>query len=669
MYLREVNRFRFKNMRFTKLSHERRKAKRNYCAQLCAFDIETTNIDSCRQNAMYIWQFQFGLDWTIYGRTWEEFKTFINKVNNLIPEDCYAVVLVHNLSYEWQYLKSVLPIDEVFAMDDRKILYFRSGRLEFRCTYIHSNMSLEKYLEKLNVKSKKVKGFDYDKKRYFFTPLDKFELQYCVNDVRGLVQAYTKEMELDGDTLYTIPYTSTGYARREAKKALRGYQKYIKPMLPDLEVFQALRQAYRGGNTHAHRHNANRIIQATDARPLCSWDISSSYPAAMLTGLFPKKFTRKAPSCFEREYLDDKACLMKIRLINVRLRDNDYGAPYISKDKCTYLKLKQAEDEAGRLIKNYGIDNGRVMCAEMLELYCTEIDFEITYHEYDFDYQVLELWTASKAPLPDKFKQLIMEMYTTKTQLKGGDKYTYDKYKNLINSLYGMMVQNPCKPTYKFENGVMVLEADDMEQLIKEYNEYGWLPYQWGVYVCAIARRNLALALHSIPFEDMLYIDTDSVKFIGNHDDVFERINKTLRREEYSAVDKYGKRHYIGVYEKEKNMLRFCTMGAKKYCYEDMKGNLHITISGVNKEKGAEELGQIENFHENFTFYKAGGLCSLYNDFPEVTSVTIEGHEVNIISNVALYPSTYELGLSEDYSRLLNFLCNVDIRYVLHYER
>ena len=115
--------------------------------------------------------------------------------------------------------------------------------------------------------------------------------------------------------------------------------------------------------------------------------------------------------------------------------------------------------------------------------------------------------------------------------------------------------------------------------------------------------------------------------------------------------------------------LRFSTMGAKKYCYEDMNGKLHITISGVAKEKGAEELGVIENFHEGFIFYEAGGLNSYYNDFPDVSSVEIEGHEIPIISNIALYPSTYELGLSEDYSRLLNFLANVDIRYALHYER
>lgn len=173
----------------------------------------------------------------------------------------------------------------------------------------------------------------------------------------------------------------------------------------------------------------------------------------------------------------------------------------------------------------------------------------------------------------------------------------------------------------------------------------------------------------SIPFDNMLYIDTDSIKFIGNYDHIFEKINNSLRHDEYSALDTKGVRHYLGVFEKEQNMKRFSTMGAKKYCYEDMQGKLHITISGVNKRLGAQELGSIENFKEGFIFRKAGGLTSVYNDNPDITSVKIKGHTVPIISNVALFPSTYELGLTPEYSRLINFLANVDIRYALHYER
>ena len=251
MYAREVNRFKMKHAAFHPLDKKGKHSKIRYCQELCAFDIETTNIDKYKQSIMYIWQFQYNDHWTIYGRTWDSFRTFMEALADKVPKNHYVVVLVHNLSFEWQWLKSVLPVDDVFAMDDRKILYFRSGCFEFRCTYLHSNMRLEKYLEKMDVKSKKIKGFDYKKKRYPWTPLDRQELLYAFNDVRGLVQAYKEEMRRDGDDLYSVPYTSTGYVRRLAKKAIGPYRRYIKDMLPDVEVFNALRRSFRSWWQHA----------------------------------------------------------------------------------------------------------------------------------------------------------------------------------------------------------------------------------------------------------------------------------------------------------------------------------------------------------------------------------------------------------------------------------
>ena len=139
--------------------------------------------------------------------------------------------------------------------------------------------------------------------------------------------------------------------------------------------------------------------------------------------------------------------------------------------------------------------------------------------------------------------------------------------------------------------------------------------------------------------------------------------------EELSALDIKGKRHYIGIYEYEDRYKRFATLGAKKYVYEDSKGELHVTISGVNKKEGAKELKKIENFKEGFIFEKAGGSMALYNDYPEVKEVEIEGHNIEVISNIALYPSSYTLGTTEEYKRLLRLLMSSDIRYSLHYER
>lgn len=654
-YLRRADKFRFENLKMEALPVKRRK-KDKYLNLLTAFDIETTNIDKYRQSVMYIWQMQLGEKWTVYGRTWKEFIDFINKLQDLIPDDCWLVCLVHNLSFEFQFLKSIISVDDVFAMDDRKILRMRSGRIEFRCTYLHSNMSLERYLIAMDVPDKKVKGFNYKKKRYSWTKLTKDEIHYCVNDVRGLVQAYSVEMLRDGDDLYTIPLTSTGYTRRRAKAALLSWRRFIKDWLPDLECFHALRKAFRGGDTHANRYNSNILIDSRKVGKIWSWDISSSYPAVMLTERFPKKFIKKPVDLFEIEYTHGKACLIHLRMYDVKLADERWGSPYIPKAKC-------------EMIHSYEIDNGRILSAEMIDMYVTEIDFEILSEEYTFRYEILELWTATKSYLPDSFRDLLMEMYTAKTQLKGVDDYMYGKEKNQFNASYGMSVQNPCKCNYEFRDGIMQLKDESLEDLIEEYHRTGWLPYQWGVWVTCYARAKLHAGLKIIKPDDFIYSDTDSIKCMGDYSAEFEKLNARYLNEEYSAVDPKGKRHYIGIFECEGWYRRFKTMGAKKYAYEDEEGQLHVTVSGVNKRLGAKELGKIENFKEGFVFRDAGGLSALYNDFPEIKQVRIQGHLQEITSNVALFPSTYTLGMAPDYEKLIYFLMNNDISSALHYER
>jgi len=376
----------------------------------------------------------------------------------------------------------------------------------------------------------------------------------------------------------------------------------------------------------------------------------------MLSELFPRKLIRQDPALFDIEYQAGKACLIRLYLEDVKLKNERWGSPYIPKAKC-------------EMVSNPQVDNGRILSADALEIYVTEIDMEILADEYDFRYKILELWTGTKSKLPDVFRNLLLHTYVEKTQLKGGDPYLYGKKKNLFNSYYGMTVQNPCKPNYEFKDGMMQLKDESLEDLMAQYQKSGWLPYQWGVWVTAYARRKLHAGLAIIEPDDFIYSDTDSIKCMGDYTDQFNDLNKKYLDEDLSALDPAGKRHYIGIYEYEESYLRFKTMGAKKYAYEDMDGKLHITVSGVNKKRGAEELKTLDRFKEGFIFRSGGGLAALYNDNPEITSVRIQGHTLPITSNVALFESTYTLGLSADYGKLIYWLMNNDIRSALHYER
>ena len=237
---------------------------------VCAFDIETTTvhykdeqvgkeIKPRYQTFMYIWQFQLSELVTVVGRTWKEFNYFIQRIVDCLGFNQWLVVYVHNLSYEFQFLKGVYPFkpEEVFAVERRKILKCTMyDHIEFRCSYLQTNMSLAEFTKKMGAYHQKLDGdlFDYKKQRYPWTTLSDYEMAYCTNDVQGLVEALTIEMKTDGDTLNTIPLTSTGYIRRDTKKAMRKVNHdWMVSIQPCYEVYKLLREAFRGGDTHANR--------------------------------------------------------------------------------------------------------------------------------------------------------------------------------------------------------------------------------------------------------------------------------------------------------------------------------------------------------------------------------------------------------------------------------
>lgn len=416
-----------------------------------------------------------------------------------------------------------------------------------------------------------------------------------------------------------------------------------------------LRETFRGGNVHASRWNANIVIEAKEGKPIMSYDISSSYPSVLLTEKFPRKFYPGRIENFGLYLKEDRACLFRINIFDLKLKDPYWGIPYLSKDKC-------------RHIFNGVYDNGRILKASSLDTTLTEIDFAIIIHEYEFDYEITELYTARKEKLSQKFRDLILKKYKDKTKLKGVDDYKYMKEKNKFNSLYGMTVQNPCKDEWQWNGTEMVRDdSKTYEQRVEEYQENGWLNYSTGVWTTAYARLKLERGIACIPSHAFLYSDTDSIKFIGDYSAEFEALNEEYKDEKLSETDVEGERHYLGIFEKEnkkKPILKFKTLGAKKYCYEDSDG-LHLTLSGVAKESGAAELQEIDNFSEGFVFHEGAGIESRYND--TTTYAEIDGRKLKITSNIYIGDSTYHLSLGKkgDYRRLLNYLSAVDIKHVI----
>ena len=394
---------------------------------ICAFDIETTRLEDVEQSIMYVWQFQIGDD-TIIGRTWDEFLTLLQELKEELSGD-YLLCFVHNLSYEFQFLRGVYPFteEEVFIIRDRKILKCEMYEaVEFRCSYLQTNMSLDEFTHRMGVKHAKT-SMDYNVKRYPWTPIDDIK-EYIVNDVAGLVEAMRVRIYGQGDNLYTVPLTSTGYVRREAKRAMRHYNRgRLLKQLPDPELYMMLREAFRGGNTHANRYYAGQII-----KDVLSYDRSSSYPDCQCNDKYPMGIWYKESSPDINYLLDNlmgrRAALFRICLVNVRLKDRSWGFPYLARDKC-------------RKIANGTWDNGRILSCDYCETTMTDVDLRILVAEYKFDDAwLLDLCHTRYGTLPEPLTNLTKEYYKKKTELKGvvGAELAYMRAKELLNSVYSM---------------------------------------------------------------------------------------------------------------------------------------------------------------------------------------------------------------------------------------
>ena len=617
------------------------------------FDIETSKIptddEGHYQAFMYIWQVCIEGN-VVFGRRWEELQEFMERVVNAykLSEEERVVVYVHNLSFEFQFIQDYFKFTDVFAMASRSILTAKTAHLEFRCSYKLSNMSLAKFIENTpnTLHYKGVDDLDYATVRTPDTELTEIEYGYCFNDVKGL---YECVMELlKEDNIATIPLTSTGYVRRDCRKAMNKNKDNRKMFLRSrltLLQYKLLRECFRGGNTASDRYLTNLILKIVG-----SYDLSSSYPFQMIAREYPlgKWNFGVIPDIKTLEEYNSKYCtIARYTFKNIRLRD-EKPIPYIPQSKCLALG------------DNREIYNGRILHADFLTISMTNIDFDIVREQYEYDELAVEEFHYSrKGLLPKELRDTIMYYFEKKSELKGDEEhyYEYMKSKNKLNSIYGMTVTNILNTEIEYHDGEYIekkMTEEEMQEALDKYykNHRSFLNYSWGVFVTAYARRELEDGLN-IAGLDTIYCDTDSVKFIGNHDREFEEYNERLNKEcEEKGIRNYtevnGKRYYMGIFDKEKGYDEFITLGAKKYAFLQ-NGKLGITVSGLSKKKGAEELekkGGLRRFQRNEVFYNSGRTIAQYNS-ADVHDITVNGCTFSTASNLAIVDTTYTLGITD----------------------
>lgn len=566
-----------------------------------AFDTEASSfIDPDHGNEVglcYIWMFGIR-DTVVYGRYLDEFVSLVTKVNEFLERQKQKLyVYVHFLKYDFSFIKKLFNWNDVFIRSMREPLYARCGNIEFRDSLALAGGRGLAYIGKhLRTKVLKAEGdLDYDKIRTPETPLVTKELHYCEMDIRVLCQYIKEKIEDDGD-ITKIPYTNTGYVRNYCRNACfenRGrYMDFIDGLTLTPDAYLQCEKAFMGGAVGPNIKYVGQTIEN-----LHSYDIKSSYPYVMVTGYFPMQYPIPVPdkqATKDIEALVTKYCCQFTLEIWDLFPKTDYCFP-ISEHKCN-------EVLGGR------VASGRVINAMYVSINVTELDYMTFKKFYDFgEMRIRRCRIYTRGFLPAPIIKSVLKFFNDKTTLDGvkGKEAEYMIAKNMLNSVYGMMVEKIVRDSYFFREDFGKGDKDYVGQVV-DYNEKRnrFLYYPWGVWVTAHARYRLYDAIAAVG-DDYRYCDTDSVKFIGEHTDYFDRVNREARTlvtkvaerlklplDYVIPCDPEGNPKCLGVWEHEYDAVRFKTIGAKRYLVEYTDGKLALTVAGTNKASTLEYIQQ-----------------------------------------------------------------------------
>lgn len=694
--------------------------KKSYCNDIFVLDTETSSFfkidgkwcsfdkskspDYYREHCeahyglVYIWMLSVN-EVVYYGRDLRELSCFLGLLSRHIGVKFF--IYIHNMAYDFQFLRNVIKFKDIFAREKGKPLMAvcKTYNVEFRDSLILTQMSLAALGKTYKLENRKKCGsLDYTTARLPETPLTEEEMGYCEADCLVLYE-YIKKYEIPQwkGKIKNIPMTQTSKVRRELKKyiteyhsgkpqyALKDWKKRISKMHPDPDTYLMLVDCYAGGYTHANVTYAGEIV-----RDVKSCDFTSSYPSVMISRMYPMTNWYTTTTDVKKWNFKKYAYMATFTFYNV----NPYNSNH-------FVSVSKIHNGIG-----VNSDNGRLTKATRITISMIDPDFRTFCKSYRFDSMKVENAKRSKLGyLPAPIAFLIVDYFEKKLKLKPEVKRNpddvalnalYQQIKQYINSIYGMsvtkyinglcgwdgendewIVDNLDKPD---ENGEVFTKEkyDEVKERIQRLDGTEMMCYAWGVYVAAYARENLWDGILAIGC-DVVYCDTDSIKYVGNHEDYFIQYNEKIHEMMKKAAEHYGfdvgRIGDLGEWDmNDGEYSRFITLGAKKYCYVDKKTQeLHITISGVNKKKGVAALRNINDFRIGLEFgYETSGRVISYfiNDGPdEITLTDFMGHEETIHGmryGICMQPTTYTMGITQDYLNCI-MQCQSDpaiLRYI-----
>lgn len=652
--------------------------KRKFIRYPICFDTETSHtlINDIETGWIYQWCFDF-YNQIIVGRKPTDFIKNLRIIYDYLDlsEDKILVCYAHNLSYDIVYLLQYL-IEEfgepkLLALKPHKILSVQFKGIEFRCSYLLSNMSLDVWSKKLDSPIKKLVGaIDYEKIVYQDSELTDVDWSYMVQDVLCLKETLKLEMIHNQDTIATIPLTSTGYVRRDCREMVShnsDYRKFFQKTKLDVDTYKMINASFGGGDVHGNRYFRGKLLSGN----IGHYDFKSHYPSVQQLCYFPiSKFALYYDYRLSKTDMNMKKFLKlcnrfcvvaTIAFTNLKLKKG-ITAPVLSEHKLIGKYVTYLDD-----MRTVGTDNGRIInMIGIGQVTATELDFKWILKQYTFDeYAINKIYISDRGEFPVELKKVIYDYFGKKEGLEGG--ILRDKSKNKLNAIYGMTATDIVRKEFEmdfdtFEFNEKSKKTDDyIEEKLEKYykSRNSFMPYQFGTYTTAHARDILHTMIEKIGYNNFIYCDTDSIFcFVDeNTIDIINQYNsdiikKCMKDDALHVQNVKGGVSCFGVFEDEKdNIQQFKFLHAKCYAFTNQDG-LHATIAGVarnNKKIGEElvtindELQNIDNLRIGFTFTECGSTRSKYN-YSDITEKMINGHLTEYASSCVILPTSKELG-------------------------
>lgn len=658
------------------------------CNDFICCDTETSHVEEI--GWIYHWAFDY-MGEIVFGRKPSQLVECMKKiveVNKLgYDMDNHITrklrVYIHNLSYDYQYIKDYLfeafgrKNSKTLATGSHKLIAWEINGIEFRCSFRLTLKSLDALSKELGVSRKLTGTVDHSIIRYQDTELKQEDVDYLAYDIISLRECVLKLFELRNDTVVSVPYTVTGYVRRDARKAYKKYDaknvQFKKERL-SLELYKMCKRENAGGITHGNRF----LAEVTQRGCIRHRDFVSHYPSQQKCATAPS-----GRPCYYYHYdvndkmeiedlmeLSKKKCFMaKIYIKDLHLRNKNITMPYAQYDKFYKGKI-----ELSKCIK----DNGRIIYyTGICEVCVNEIDLDILRKQYTFEYIISDVYTFDKKPYPKYIQETVDKYFYDKTLYKDKEKAIEKELgdeskewvenhtllmiaKGDLNGIFGMTDTDPVHIKYEEnENGEWESESMTDEDIEKALDDYysswnNFMSYQLGVWTTANARKQLIELIELIGYDNFIYCDTDSI-FYFSTPEIEERI-ENYNREKRELGDKMGwfvevngRKVYYNQFDLEdEDIIAFKFLHSKCYAYEVRKIKdgvetieLKTTIAGV-KRKGrndntrVNELGNIDNLASGMEFIDCGGTQIKY-PVHNITVAEINGHSTEFSSSAIIY--------------------------------